>query len=270
MDRNRRIEIMGIVNVTDDSYYSCSRCADADEAVRRTASLLAEGADIIDIGACSTRPGASAVGVEVEWKRLEPVLRSIRREFPDVTISIDTWWSEIVRRAYDVAGYFIINDISAGEDDVNMLPLAGSLGLPYIAMHKRGDSMTMQSLTSYDDVTAEVISYFHEFARRAGQHSVKNWTLDPGFGFAKTIHQSLELLSCLSSLQSLKSAYGCRIMVGVSRKSMVYRFLDISPEESLAQTQVLHMKALQQGADILRVHDVAEAVRTVKMYRQLG
>ena len=256
---------MGIVNVTDDSYFAQSRCPGVDEAVRRAGQLLDEGATIIDIGACSTRPGSLPVGAAEEWRRLAPVLEAVRSAYPGARVSIDTYWSEIVSRAYDLIGDFIINDISAGEDDPDMLPLAGRLGLTYVAMHKRGTPENMQSLTDYNSIVGDVVLYFKQFAEKALQNEIKHWILDPGFGFAKTIHQNYEMLSGLAEFKTL----GVPLLVGVSRKSMIYKTLEISPEESLPATQVLHFHALQQGADILRVHDVAEAARTVALYRRI-
>ena len=171
----------------------------------------------------------------------------------------------MVVKAYDLIGPFIVNDISAGEDDPNMLPTVGRLGLEYVAMHKKGTPQTMQNLCRYIDVTAEVLEYFNVFADKAEKAGIKDWILDPGFGFAKTIDQNYSLLADLGQFTAL----GYRILVGVSRKSMIYKLLGITPEESLPQTQVLHLAALERGADILRVHDVAEAARTVQVYRQL-
>lgn len=285
MDRNRKIEIMGIVNITDNSYYSASRClsedgkADVRAAMDRIGTMVHEGADIIDIGACSTRPGSQGVGAEVEWQRLEPVLAAVRSDFPDIRISIDTYWAEVVRRCFDKIGDFIVNDISAGEDDPQMLPTVGELGLEYVAMHKRGNPMTMQSLTDYPDigmddpdygtmspVTAAVRRYFLDFADKAEEAGIKEWILDPGFGFAKTVEQNWQLMDEMESVL----IPGRRTLVGVSRKSMIYRLFDITPEESLPATQALHLAALQRGADILRVHDVADAKRTVEIFRRLG
>lgn len=247
---------MGIVNLTDDSYFAESRCADVPSALSRIESMLEEGADIIDIGACSSRPGSVPVGAEVEWERLMPVLKAVKAEFPDVRISIDTYWSEVVRRAYDLIGGFIVNDISAGDDDPRMLPLAGELGLEYIAMHKRAD---------YD-----VRTYFLDFARRSAGAGVKSWILDPGFGFAKNPQENLTLLSGLSGLKTSYHGYEPRILVGISRKSMIYRTLEITPEESLPATQALHMCALMNGADILRVHDVREAKQVSILYNHMA
>ena len=267
MNKNRQIDIMGIVNLTDDSYFSASRCASPSQAVALASRLVDEGASILDFGACSTRPGAEAVGAEEEWRRLRPALEAVRKEFPDVRISVDTYWSDVVRRAYDAIGDFIVNDISAGEDDPQMLPLVGRLGLTYVAMHKRGTPQTMQSMTDYEDVTAAVTDYFSDFAERAEQAGVRDWILDPGFGFAKTLEQNYQLLRDSGRFKALFPSR--KLLVGVSRKSMVYRLLGITPEESLPATQVLHLHALQNGADILRVHDVEQAVQTVSLYRML-
>lgn len=267
MNKNRQIDIMGIVNLTDDSYFSASRCASPSQAVALASRLVDEGASILDFGACSTRPGAEAVGAEEEWRRLRPALEAVRKEFPDVRISVDTYWSDVVRRAYDAIGDFVVNDISAGEDDPQMLPLVGRLGLTYVAMHKRGTPQTMQSMTDYEDVTAAVTDYFSDFAERAEQAGVRDWILDPGFGFAKTLEQNYQLLRDSGRFKALFPSR--KLLVGVSRKSMVYRLLGITPEESLPATQVLHLHALQNGADILRVHDVEQAVQTVSLYRML-
>lgn len=276
MERTRKIEVMGIVNITDDSYFAESRCLDGqsvDKAVERTGRLLEEGADIIDIGACSTRPGALQIGPDEEWRRLEPVLRALSGEFPSARISIDTYWSSVVERAYGLIGSFTVNDISAGEDDPKMLPLVGQLGLPYIAMHKKGTPGTMQSLCSYppshreglSDVSCAVSDYFDAFALRAKEYGITDWVMDPGFGFAKDLEQNWTLMREMDKI--LKP--GHKTLVGVSRKSMIYRMFGITPEESLPATQALHMAALDKGADILRVHDVAEAVRTVRIWSKL-
>ena len=252
MDKERKIEIMGIVNITDNSYFASSRClgqdgsADMEKVLGRVSRMLEEGADFIDIGACSTRPGSDPVGEHEEWKRLEPV-------------------ASVVEKAADLIGPFIVNDISAGEDDPKMLPTVGRLGLKYIAMHKRGTPKTMQSLCEYGNVTEDVLQYFREFGEKAAKAGIEDWILDPGFGFAKTVEQNWQMLRELDRFLTL----GHEILVGVSRKSMIYRLFDITPEESLPQTQVLHLAALQKGASILRVHDVAEARRTVTAWRLL-
>lgn len=287
MDTNRKIDIMGIVNLTDDSYFAGSRCLEgndvekaADNAVGKASRMIENGATIIDIGACSTRQGSEPVGAKEEWRRLEPALKKLVRALPGTPVSIDTWWADVIRLAYEtVASEYdedtakstlIINDISAGEDDPQMLPLAGTLSLKYIAMHKRGNSKTMQSLCNYENVTEEIERYFEIFSEKAEKYNIREWVLDPGFGFAKTIDQNYQLLKEMDRLTAKFSKKGIRTLVGVSRKSMIYRLFGITPQESLCQTQVLHLKALQNGADILRVHDVEEAARTVELYRRLG
>lgn len=271
IDVNRKIEIMGIVNLTDDSYFADSRCGDVASAVQRVRQLLAEGADIIDVGACSTRPGSKPVGADKEWERLEPFLKEVVAEIPSIRLSIDTYWASVVRKAHALIGKFIVNDISAGEMDEQMLPTVGELGLPYVAMHMRGDSQSMQELTDYESVVDEVLEYFEEFSEKAARCGVQRWILDPGFGFAKTIDQNYQLLHALEKFQNVRCADGSapEILIGVSRKSMIYKKFNISPAESLPATQVLHVKALLSGAGILRVHDVAETVRTVSLYRTL-
>ncbi|MBR5567442.1 MAG: dihydropteroate synthase [Bacteroidales bacterium] len=268
MEKDRRIEVMGIVNLTDDSFYEGSRCSGVDAALDRIGQMVAEGVDIIDLGACSTRPGSVPVGENEEWERLEPVLKAVRAASPDLRISIDTYWASVVRKAYELIGDFIVNDISAGEDDPLMLPTIGELGLEYVAMHKRGTPETMQGLSDYSDVVEDVKAYFVDFAARADAFGIRNWVLDPGIGFAKSIEQNYELLKRLKEFKGIDTCP--RILIGVSRKSLIYKYFNISPSDSLPATQVVHLAALQNGADILRVHDVAEAVRTVALYRMLS
>ena len=195
-----RHTIMGVVNMTDDSYFAESRCSGADAAIRRIGQLVSDGADIIDIGACSSRPGSVPVGADCEWERLEPVLKEVKASFPGLRISIDTYWASVVEKAYSLIGDFIVNDISAGEDDPLMLSTVGRLGLEYIAMHKRGTSVSMSSLVDYDDVTSEVIRYFRDFAIKADNAGITEWILDPGFGFAKTVEQNYRLLADLPEI----------------------------------------------------------------------
>ncbi|MBO4585970.1 MAG: dihydropteroate synthase [Bacteroidales bacterium] len=258
------IKVLGIINVNEDSFYPASRTT-ADGAVLRAAQLLAEGADYLDIGAASTRPGAGLLNEREEWKRLEPALLKIRHALPQARISIDTYNSGIVRRAYDAIGPIMVNDISAGALDNKMLSVVGKLGLEYIAMHMRGTPMTMMALTNYDDVVSAVKGYFWEFSVKAEEAGIKDWILDPGFGFAKTIKQNYELLTRIGELRDL----GRPILAGLSRKSMIYKALEITPEEALPATQILNYKALEGGATWLRVHDVAETVRTIKVYELL-
>lgn len=280
IDKNRKIEVMGIINLTDNSYFSQSRCLVGDDpdnvsaVLRRASSMVEEGVDIFDVGACSTGPGTLPTGEDEEWRRLKPALIALKSEFPEIPISVDTYWPSVVRKVYDAIGQFIVNDVSAGtvmgilpEDRPGeMLELCAGLHLPFVAMHMRGTPATMQTLCQYDDVTEDVLAYFRNFARRAEEAGLEEWIVDPGFGFAKTIEQNYELLSNLDQF----SEFGRKVLVGISRKSMIYRKFGITPEESLPATQVLHYKALCEGADILRVHDVAEAVRTVELYRALS
>ena len=268
MNSAPRIRIMGIVNLTGDSYYAPSRLLGAGrkQLADRVGEMVVEGMDILDLGACSTRPGSEPVGPDVEWARLEPALETVREAFPDLEISIDTYWSSVVRKAFDRIGPFLVNDISAGEDDPEMLPAVGALGLPYVAMHKRGTPATMQALTDYDDVVTDVLRYFEGFAERAAAHGIHDWILDPGFGFAKTVTQNYRLLDGLGAFRAL----GRPILVGLSRKSMIYKPLGITPEASLPATQALHMAALARGASILRVHDVRPARETATLYGMLA
>ncbi len=265
------IKLMGIVNLTDNSYFAKSRCIGKNQELNLEKvysdikTHLDNGADIIDIGACSTRPNSIEVGAEIEWQRLEPSLKLIKENFPNITLSIDTYWADIVKKSYDLYGEFIVNDISSGENDSDMLECVGRLGLEYIAMHKRGNPQNMQSLTDYgtEGVVNTVLHYFEDFSKKAEQYNINKWILDVGFGFAKTIEQNDELLKNLSKFKSL----GKELLVGISRKSMIYRRFNITPEESLAATQVLHLIALQNGANILRVHDIAEAKQSLSLYR---
>ena len=255
MKTNRQIDIMGIVNITDDSYFAESRCSDADAVLHRVSRMVEDGVDIVDIGACSSRPGSVPVGAEEEWRRLAPVLPAVREAFPDLRISVDTYWSSVVSRTYDAIGDFIVNDISAGDDDPDMLSLVGSLGLEYVAMHKRPDR--------------ELIPYFNDFASKADEYGIKDWILDPGFGFAKTVEENYEVLAGLPEIITSLQGASPRILVGISRKSMIYKPLGITPEDALPATQAVHMAALMAGADILRVHDVREAKQTSALYQML-
>ena len=237
---------MGIINLTPDSFFPDSRCS-VQDAAARIARMLDDGADIIDIGAVSTRPGAGDVGTEEEWRRLSPVLPMLE----GVRFSVDTTSAEIVRRVFREAGPFIVNDISAGEVDPEMLPAVAGLGLEYVAMHKRGNPRTMDSLCSYPrGVVAELAGYFQNFADRAEALGIRNWVLDPGFGFAKTEEQNLELLERLGEFKTL----GRPILVGIADKRFTH-----------GDTEKYHRIALQNGADILRVHDVAAAKKLVVM-----
>lgn len=255
----QQVKIMGIINITEDSFFSGSRVSTLGEIGARISQMVAEGADILDFGACSTRPGSTPIAEEEEWRRIALALEALKkfsgeRGFTPM-VSIDTFRSEIVRRAYDQIGGFIVNDISAGEDDSQMLSTVGELGLEYIAMHKRGTPATMQQHCDYEDLVGDIIKYFEEFNMRAAESGVEEWILDPGFGFSKTIEQNYQLLEELERFKVL----GREILVGISRKSFIYKRLGITPEEALPATTQLHRLAIARGANILRVHDVTAA-----------
>ena len=256
--------VMAIVNLTPDSFYSESRNDDFDAAVKAVERAASEGATIVDLGGYSSRPGADDVAMEEEWRRVCMGLEAVRRVDAGVVVSVDTFRSEIVRRAVDGYGDIIVNDISAGESDPEMVPTVARLGLNYVAMHMRGTPSTMQQMTSYDSgVTEGVASYFRrrvmqlEGAGIARQRII----LDPGFGFAKNVEQNFELLKGLDTIRAL----GYPLLVGLSRKSMIYRSLDIKPEEALPGSLALAWQALQGGNTILRVHDVAATMQVLRL-----
>ena len=256
-------QVMGIINITPDSFYAESCYTNIKEVFTAIERMIDEGAGIIDIGAASSRPGAVQPTAAHEWERLSPVLKELRRHFPDTLISIDTMHSSIVANAFDHIGPLIVNDISAGEDDAEMFTVAARLELPLIAMHKRGTPLTMQQQTGYADVVTEVRSYFASVWERGREAGVPQLILDPGFGFAKTTEQNYALLAALPALFDFPNVLR---LIGISRKSMIYTPLGITAQEALPATSALHLYALQQGVDILRVHDVAEAVRMVRLH----
>ena len=273
-------QVMGILNINNESFFAGSRHTALVEIDAALGQMIAQGADIIDIGACSTRPGSTPVTLEQEWEYLREPLRMIAGKWLDnedlsgrVKISLDTFRSEIVRRAYDILGSFIVNDISAGEDDPQMLQTVGELHLPYIAMHKRGTPATMQQMTDYPQgVVDAVIEYFKEFEERAAKYGIPDYIMDPGFGFAKTLEQNYELFKGMPKLCSAIGEYARvrrKLLVGISRKGMIWRPLGITPDEALCGTAALNLQALLLGADLIRVHDVAEAVQCVKLYGML-
>ena len=259
---DRRIHIMGIVNLTGDSFFAGSRTASGDVAAVAQ-QMWADGATVVDLGACSTRPGAVLPSLEEEWARLKPALKALSH--CGKPLSIDTFRAEIVRRAHEIIGSFLVNDISAGQMDPEMLSTVGRLGLSYVAMHMRGTPKTMQQQTEYGNLMADILSYFQDFSRRAEDAGIREWILDPGFGFAKTVEQNYELLRRLPELACI----GRPILAGVSRKSMIYKPLGITPEEALPATQAVQLAALERGATWLRVHDVAQAVQTARIYQML-
>ena len=257
--------VMAILNVTPDSFFAGSRMPDAPHVERRVREAVAEGASIIDVGGYSSRPGADAVSPGEEWRRVKLGVGAVRRLAPGMAVSVDTFRSEVAARAIERFGPLIINDISAGELDPAMPAVAAKYGVPYIAMHMKGDPKTMQSLTDYKrDITAEVVAYFEArvAALLAAGIAREHLVLDPGFGFAKTTEQNYELLAGLHRLCAL----GYPVLAGLSRKSMIYRVLGVTPAQSLAGTVALGWECLRQGAAILRVHDVREAVDTVRIF----
>ena len=257
--------VMAILNVTPDSFFAGSRMPDAPHVERRVREAVAEGASIIDVGGYSSRSGADEVSPGEEWRRVKLGVGAVRRLAPGMAVSVDTFRSEVAARAIDRFGPLIINDISAGELDPAMPAVAAKYGVPYIAMHMKGDPKTMQSLTDYKrDITAEVVAYFEArvAALLAAGIAREHLVLDPGFGFAKTTEQNYELLAGLHRLCAL----GYPVLAGLSRKSMIYRVLGVTPAQSLAGTVALGWECLRQGAAILRVHDVREAVDTVRIF----
>lgn len=264
--RSRLVEftrpaVMGILNVTPDSFYSESRCVSDAQIKNRVSKLLESGADMIDIGGYSSRPGADDVSVEEETARVVKGVALTREISPDAIISVDTFRASVARKAIE-AGADIINDISGGNLDSDMFATVAALKVPYILMHTRGTPQTMSGLTDYDDVTADVIAELSEKVNRLSLMGVNDVIIDPGFGFGKTVEQNYELLRGLSALHCFQRP----LLVGVSRKSMIYKPLGLTPAESLNGTTVINTLSLAQGASILRVHDAAQAVEAVKIF----
>lgn len=253
-------KIMAIVNLTPDSFYSESRNTSAESALNRIKNALTQGADIIDLGACSTRPGAEMPSADEEWQRMKDVLKTARRNFPDAIISIDTFRSQVAEQAVE-AGADIINDISGGQIDEQMFGTMARLQVPYVLMHMRGTPATMQQFTNYQNVTSDVIIELSQKLRQLTDLGVHDVIIDPGFGFAKTQEQNYELFAHLSDFK----IFELPLLVGISRKSMIYKLFDTTPEKSLNGTTILNTLALQSGASILRVHDVPEAVEARKI-----
>ena len=262
----RKPMVMTVVNVTPDSFYAASRTPDEEQIAARVRQAIAEGCSIIDIGGYSSRPGAEDVPLEEEWRRVKLGIVSVRQVCEDTPISVDTFRAEIAERAVALDERIIINDISAGELDLRMIPTVADAGVAYIAMNMRGTPQTMTQLTDYKDVTDDVVKWFRDKVEHLTACGVReeNILLDPGFGFAKTLEQNYELLGRLEELCAL----GYPIVAGVSRKSMIYRVLDTTPDDSLAGTTALHWELLRQGAAVLRVHDTRAAVDTIKIFEK--
>ncbi len=258
-------KIMGILNITPDSFYDGGVNNSLTSALKQTEKMLLEGADFIDIGGMSSRPGAEIISVEEEKNRVLPILKAIVKEFPKAIISIDTFRSEIANIFFK-NGASIINDISGGEMDKNMFQTIAKLKCPYILMHMRGDSSNMQTKTNYDNVTIDVIKELSSKISKLKALNVSDIIVDPGFGFSKTLEQNYQLLN---ELDIFNSIIELPILAGISRKSMICKLLDITSKESLNATTALNMVALQKGAKILRVHDVKEAKEVVELYLRL-
>jgi dihydropteroate synthase len=252
--------VMGIINITPDSFYSGSRQQTVDEALMQAAKMVGEGAVILDIGGQSTRPGSEQAGAEAEAARVLPVIEMISKQFPNVVISVDTFYSTVAEEAVH-AGAHIINDISGGTLDAAMIPTAGRLKVPYICMHMKGTPATMQQHAVYGDVTKEVLEFFIHRIQLAKEAGINDIIVDPGFGFAKTHAHNFTLLRNLRLFEILDKP----ILAGISRKSTIYKTLGVTAEEALNGTTVLNTIALLNGAHILRVHDVKEAREAVKL-----
>lgn len=255
---------MGVINITPDSFYEGSRAATESSLVKLAGKMLEEGATFLDVGGYSSRPGATDISLEEELVRILPAVKAIHRHFSEAIISIDTFRSQVAHAAVN-EGASLVNDISAGTLDDSMLQTVATLGVPYVLMHMKGTPATMNTLANYDNVVTEVNQFFaHRIAEctRVGIHDI---ILDPGFGFAKTREHNFQLLEDLSQFRT----HGSLLLAGLSRKSMIWKTLDISPEQSLNGTTVLNTVALLKGADILRVHDVKEAVEAISLIEKL-
>ncbi len=258
-------QVMGILNITPDSIYSGSRTEAEDDICRRLHQLMDEGADMIDVGAYSTRPGADDVSEEEEMERLRRGLRVVRREFPEVPVSVDTFRASVARMAVEEEGADIVNDISGGDMDRQMFRTVARLHVPYVLMHIQGVPRTMQQAPHYDNVRREVMVHLAERVDLLHQMGVADVVVDPGFCFGKTLDHNYELMEHLEDFHEL----GCPLLVGISRKTMIYKLVGGTPQTALNGTTVLNTVALLKGAHILRVHDVAPAVEAKKMYLKL-
>lgn len=257
--------VMGILNLTPDSFYAGSRVQTEEAIARRAEQIVAEGGAMIDVGAYSSRPGAADVPLQEEMDRLRRGLEIVRRTVPDAVLSVDTFRADVARMCVEEYGVAIINDISAGEMDADMFRTVAQLNVPYVMMHMQGTPQNMQCEPRYDNLLREVFLYFARKVQQLRDLGVKDIILDPGFGFGKTLEHNYRLLARLDEFR----VFGLPLLVGVSRKSMIFRLLDITPQESLNGTTVLDTICLLKGADILRVHDVKEAVETVRIVQRV-
>lgn len=258
--------VMGILNITPDSFYSESRKQNEEDIITRVKEIIDEGGKIVDIGAQSSNPKSEFLTAKQEIERLEFALKIINREFPDITLSVDTFNSEVAQVCVEKYGVAIINDISGGEIDRNMFSTIAKLNVPYILMHMRGTPQTMQQFTDYNYLIKDIFFYFSEKIAKLHLLGVNDIILDPGFGFSKNIEQNYELMAKLTDFH----IFDLPLLVGISRKSMIYKLLNSSPEKSLNGTSILNTYALLNGANILRVHDVKEAIETIKIVEQIN
>ena len=258
-------KVMGIINITPDSFYRGSRVTGEKEIISTAVRMTEEGADILDIGGYSSRPSAEDITAEEEGSRVLNAIRLIRKELPGAIVSVDTFRAEIAKTAVNEYGADIINDISGGDADEKMFGLVTQLNIPYIMMHMKGNPRTMQENPEYDDVVADILKWFGSRIVKLQNAGVKDIIIDPGFGFGKTIKHNFEMLRRLGDF----AIAGLPLLSGISRKSMIWKSLSITPSEALNGTSVLHAVALLNGADILRVHDVKEAVQAVKLIEML-
>lgn len=257
--------VMGILNVTPDSFYSGSRMQSEKEIIDRVAAIIEQGGTIVDVGAQSSNPQSEFLSSDVERDRLSFALNIINREFKDIIISVDTFYSDVARFCVEKHGVALINDISGGEIDENMFAVVADLGVPYILMHMRGVPQTMQSLTNYDNMVQDMFYYFSEKISKLRLLGVNDMIIDPGFGFSKNLEQNYELMASLRDFH----IFELPLLVGISRKSMIYKLLETTSDNSLNGTSVLNAYALLNGASVLRVHDVKEAVEAVKIVEQI-
>ncbi len=257
--------IMGILNVTPDSFYDGGRYPTKDMILERASHIFSEGAEILDIGGYSSRPGAEDISHEAELERLSRALGPIREKFPDKIISIDTFRSKIAKSVIEKFQVNIINDISGGEIDADIIDVAASMNVPYVCMHMQGNPQTMQKKPLYIHIVKDILDFFAKKIYEIRNKGVKDIIIDPGFGFGKTLDQNYQLLLGLDVFQMLEVP----VLAGLSRKSMVYKLLGNTPEEALTGTIALNLVALQKGASILRVHDIAEAKQTISIYKKL-
>ncbi|HBD25955.1 dihydropteroate synthase [Flavobacterium sp.] len=257
-------KVMGILNVTPNSFYDGGKHKEINSIIHQVDKMLSEGADFIDIGAYSSKPSAEFVSEEEEIKRLVHIIKELVETFPTIILSVDTFRANVARASVE-NGVAMVNDISAGLLDDKMLETVADLKVPYIMMHMRGNPQTMQSLTDYNDIVKEMIFYFSERIQKVRSFGISDIVIDPGFGFAKTLEQNYEVLHKMELFSMLELP----LLVGISRKSMIYKVLENSPQEALNRTSVLNTIALQKGAKILRVHDVKEAVECIKLVSKL-